>query len=82
MSGGDILATASMAGLFPISMDPVYGLTKHGVVGFVRSLGNYFETAENAADAVSGVTSMAHTDADIDRTLETAEVVLKDMRQA
>lgn len=40
---GDLVATASMAGLVPISMDPVYGLTKHAVVGFVRSLGGAFE---------------------------------------
>jgi NAD(P)-dependent dehydrogenase (short-subunit alcohol dehydrogenase family) len=35
---GDIVVTASMAGLVPIEFDPVYGLTKHAVVGFVRSL--------------------------------------------
>lgn len=35
---GDIIATASMAGLVPIAPDPVYGLTKHAVVGFIRSL--------------------------------------------
>lgn len=40
---GDLVATASMAGLVPISMDPIYGLTKHAVVGFVRSLGGAFE---------------------------------------
>ena len=36
--GGDIVVTASMAGLFPIQADPVYGLTKHAVLGFVKSL--------------------------------------------
>lgn len=35
---GDIVVTASMAGLGPIAMDPIYGLTKHAVVGFVRSV--------------------------------------------
>ena len=35
---GDIIVTASVAGLVPIAPDPVYGLTKHAVVGFVRSL--------------------------------------------
>ena len=34
----DIVVTASMAGLGPIAFDPVYGLTKHAVVGFVRSM--------------------------------------------
>jgi NAD(P)-dependent dehydrogenase (short-subunit alcohol dehydrogenase family) len=35
---GDLVITASMAGLIPISLDPVYGLTKHAVVGFTRSM--------------------------------------------
>lgn len=35
---GDIIATASVAGLVPVGMDPIYGLTKHAVVGFVRSV--------------------------------------------
>jgi NAD(P)-dependent dehydrogenase (short-subunit alcohol dehydrogenase family) len=35
---GDIIATASMAGLVPMGPDPIYGLTKHAVVGFIRSL--------------------------------------------
>lgn len=33
-----ILATASLAGLTPVPMDPVYAATKHAVVGLVRSL--------------------------------------------
>ncbi len=36
--GSVIVATASLAGLTPIPDDPVYGLTKHAVVGFVRSV--------------------------------------------
>lgn len=36
--GGDLVATASLAGIVPFPPDPVYTLTKHGVVGFVRSL--------------------------------------------
>jgi short-subunit dehydrogenase len=35
---GDIVVTASMAGLYPIPPDPVYGLTKHAVLGYVKSL--------------------------------------------
>jgi NAD(P)-dependent dehydrogenase (short-subunit alcohol dehydrogenase family) len=35
--GGAIVATASLAGLVEIPDDPVYGLTKFAVVGFVRS---------------------------------------------
>lgn len=41
---GDIVVTASIAGLVPIAPDPVYGLSKHAAVGFVRSM----------ADAVAG----------------------------
>ena len=35
--GGCVIATASVGGLAPIPMDPLYGMTKHGVVGLVRS---------------------------------------------
>jgi len=37
-SGGSIVATASLAGLTAVPMDPIYSLTKHAVVGFVRSV--------------------------------------------
>jgi NAD(P)-dependent dehydrogenase (short-subunit alcohol dehydrogenase family) len=37
--GGAIVATASLAGLIGFSPDPLYCLTKHAVVGLVRSLG-------------------------------------------
>jgi NAD(P)-dependent dehydrogenase (short-subunit alcohol dehydrogenase family) len=40
---GHVVATASMAGLGPMPMDPIYGLTKHAVVGLVRSLGAALE---------------------------------------
>jgi NAD(P)-dependent dehydrogenase (short-subunit alcohol dehydrogenase family) len=36
--GSTIIVTASLAGLVAIADDPVYGLTKHAVVGFVRSV--------------------------------------------
>lgn len=36
--GGDICVTASLAGLVPMPDDPIYTLTKHAVVGFVRSV--------------------------------------------
>lgn len=36
--GSAIVATASLAGLTPIADDPIYGLTKSAVVGFVRSV--------------------------------------------
>lgn len=37
-SGGRIVCTASLAGLTAVPDDPVYALTKHAVVGFVRSV--------------------------------------------
>jgi NAD(P)-dependent dehydrogenase (short-subunit alcohol dehydrogenase family) len=36
--GSAIVVTASLAGLIPLESDPVYALTKHAVVGFVRSV--------------------------------------------
>ncbi len=36
--GSTIVVTASLAGLTAIPDDPIYGLTKHAVVGFVRSV--------------------------------------------
>ncbi|MFN2467916.1 MAG: SDR family NAD(P)-dependent oxidoreductase [Gaiellaceae bacterium] len=36
--GSAIVATASLAGLVAMDGDPVYALTKHAVVGFVRSV--------------------------------------------
>jgi NAD(P)-dependent dehydrogenase (short-subunit alcohol dehydrogenase family) len=35
--GGAIVATSSLAGLIPFPPDPVYDLSKHAVVGFIRS---------------------------------------------
>jgi NAD(P)-dependent dehydrogenase (short-subunit alcohol dehydrogenase family) len=37
-NGGSIVATASLAGLVAAPLDPVYALTKHAVVGFVRAV--------------------------------------------
>jgi NAD(P)-dependent dehydrogenase (short-subunit alcohol dehydrogenase family) len=37
--GGAIVATASLAGLTGVPMDPLYATNKHAVVGLVRSLG-------------------------------------------
>jgi NAD(P)-dependent dehydrogenase (short-subunit alcohol dehydrogenase family) len=36
-SGSSIVVTASLAGLGPTEQDPLYTLTKHAVVGFVRA---------------------------------------------
>ena len=49
---GDIVATASLAGLVPIAGDPVYGLTKHAVVGWVRSVAAALEGRGVAISAI------------------------------
>ncbi len=36
--GSAIVVTASLAGLVPMARDPLYTLTKHAVIGFVRSV--------------------------------------------
>jgi short-subunit dehydrogenase len=38
MDAGTIVATASLAGLVGMPLDSIYSLTKHAVVGFVRSI--------------------------------------------
>ncbi|NUR78207.1 MAG: SDR family NAD(P)-dependent oxidoreductase [Thermoleophilia bacterium] len=38
MERGTIVATASLAGLVGMPLDPIYSLTKHAIVGFVRSV--------------------------------------------
>lgn len=38
MDGGSIVVTASLAGLVGMPLDAIYSLTKHAVVGFVRSV--------------------------------------------
>lgn len=37
--GASIVVTASLAGITPYSVDPLYSMSKHAVVGLVRSLG-------------------------------------------
>ncbi|WP_045314870.1 SDR family NAD(P)-dependent oxidoreductase [Lentzea aerocolonigenes] len=47
--GGQIVATASMAGLMPMPGDPVYGANKAAVVALVRALGGaYSDVRVNA----------------------------------
>jgi NAD(P)-dependent dehydrogenase (short-subunit alcohol dehydrogenase family) len=62
---GDIVATASIAGVYPIGMDPIYGLTKHGVVGFVRSLARYLAEAPDAPDVCVSALCPGFTDTNI-----------------
>jgi NAD(P)-dependent dehydrogenase (short-subunit alcohol dehydrogenase family) len=41
--GAAIVVTASLAGLVPMPRDPIYTLTKHALVGFVRSVAPQLE---------------------------------------
>jgi NAD(P)-dependent dehydrogenase (short-subunit alcohol dehydrogenase family) len=50
--GGVIVATASLAGIVPFALDPVYALTKHAVVGFVRSIAPGLEADGIAVHAI------------------------------
>jgi len=36
--GGALVATSSLVGIVPFPPDPIYSLTKHAIVGFVRSV--------------------------------------------
>lgn len=62
---GDIVTTASMAGLGPIGIDPIYGLTKHGVVGLVRSMARYLEEAPDSPDICVSAICPGFTDTKI-----------------
>ncbi len=44
--GGQIIATASMAGVVAVPFDPFYAANKHAVVGLVRSLGVTLDPAD------------------------------------
>jgi NAD(P)-dependent dehydrogenase (short-subunit alcohol dehydrogenase family) len=50
--GGRIVCTASLAGLVAVPDDPVYALTKHAVVGFVRSAAPALEARGISINAV------------------------------
>ncbi len=59
---GDIVVTASMAGLHPMALDPIYGLTKHAVVGFVRSLADGMAQLPGAPDVCVSAICPGFTD--------------------
>jgi NAD(P)-dependent dehydrogenase (short-subunit alcohol dehydrogenase family) len=50
--GGRIVVTASLAGLVPLESDPVYALSKHAVMGFVRSVAPQLEARGIRINAV------------------------------
>jgi NAD(P)-dependent dehydrogenase (short-subunit alcohol dehydrogenase family) len=53
MPGSAIVATASLAGLVPSPEDPIYTLTKHAVIGFVRSVAPQLEERGITINAIA-----------------------------
>jgi NAD(P)-dependent dehydrogenase (short-subunit alcohol dehydrogenase family) len=51
--GGAIVCTASVAGLIGFAPDPIYTLTKHAVVGFVRAMAQPLEAHGITINAVN-----------------------------
>jgi NAD(P)-dependent dehydrogenase (short-subunit alcohol dehydrogenase family) len=80
--GGVIVATASLAGIVPFALDPVYALTKHAVVGFVRSLAPGLEADGIAVHAICpGLTDTAIMGESTRELLRAAEFPLMEPEQ-
>ena len=72
--GGAIVVTASIAGLRASMADPVYGMTKHGVIGLMRSLAPQLAERNISINAVCPTvtdTPMVRSNADVVRQYET-----------
>jgi len=68
--GSAIVVTASLAGLVAMDRDPLYTLTKHGVVGFVRSVAPQLEERGIRISAIApGFTDTPLLDGDSRDTL-------------
>ncbi|KAL4898720.1 hypothetical protein BDV59DRAFT_197598 [Aspergillus ambiguus] len=52
-SKGNIICTASNAGIYPFPMAPLYSATKHGVVGLVRSLARQLQKEQIQINALA-----------------------------
>ena len=50
--GGAIVVTSSVAGLIPWALDPVYTISKHGLVGYIRSLADELSTRGITINAI------------------------------
>lgn len=69
---GAIVATASLAGLTAVPMEPLYAANKHGVVGLVRSLGPTLALEEIRVNAVCPGFAVSAMTAPIREGLEAA----------
>jgi NAD(P)-dependent dehydrogenase (short-subunit alcohol dehydrogenase family) len=75
--GGAIVATSSLAGLIPFPPDPVYDLTKHAVVGFIRSVAPTLRAKGITANTVNpGMTDTNIITEDARRLIEAASFPL------
>jgi NAD(P)-dependent dehydrogenase (short-subunit alcohol dehydrogenase family) len=75
--GGAIVATASLAGLIPFPPDPIYDLTKHAVVGFIRSLAPTLAAQGITANCVNpGMTDTAILGEDVKALFAAADFPL------
>ena len=71
--GGSIVATSSLAGIIPFPPDPVYDLSKHAVVGFIRSVAPSLVAKGISANTVNpGMTDTKIMGEDARRTLREA----------
>ena len=71
--GGAIVATSSLAGIIPFPPDPVYDLTKHAVVGFIRSVAPTLQPKGITANTVNpGMTDTNIIGADAKQALADA----------
>jgi NAD(P)-dependent dehydrogenase (short-subunit alcohol dehydrogenase family) len=78
MEDGDaIVVTASLAGLTAVENDPIYALTKHAVVGFVRSVAPQLERRGIRINAVCpGFADTPMVAGELRSALESAEFPL------
>ncbi|CAL4200902.1 unnamed protein product [Meganyctiphanes norvegica] len=60
--GGTVINIASIAGVKPIPPGPVYSATKHGIVGFTRSMGSDFYYAKTNVKVMCLCPSLIETD--------------------
>ena len=78
---GDIVITASAAGLSPFAQDPIYTASKHAVIGLVRSLGEVLDGGGVRVHAVcpgGTATPMAGSVKDLPPDLVQAPVAVAD----
>jgi NAD(P)-dependent dehydrogenase (short-subunit alcohol dehydrogenase family) len=75
--GGRIVCTASLAGLTAVPDDPIYALTKHAVVGFVRSAAPALERRGISINAICpGFVDTAMVDGELRARFEEAHFPL------